>query len=123
MLAHWLLSAPPSIQPGSSQTPAIIAVVLALASAGATLFQIWRQSRNDRAINAASHSSAATEASKQSFEQMMATVDYQARRINEEAARAQAAEARVDQLEEIVDSKNREIERLQTLIFHLGGKP
>ena len=114
----------------SSQTPAIVALGLALVSMMSTLYAIYRQNRNDKVANAAVHSTAANEASKQSFEQLMQVAQYQERQIIELHQANRLLTHRVDELENQVDLQGEELavvrnenRRLSRLVVELGGTP
>ena len=130
-LIQWFATAQDTIPgSGSSQAPAVIAITLALVSGAATLFSMFRQNRNDRIANAAVHSTAANEASKQSFEQMMRTVEFQAQQIADQQKSIRDLETRVEELQDQVDDlesnlrhEKRESRRLRNLVIQLGGTP
>lgn len=128
--ARIITSAPAGDSPGGSQTPALVALVLAGISGLATLYSIYRQNRNDRVANAAVHSTAANEANKQSFEQMMQMAEYQARQISELQKANDVLNHRIDELQDQLDLVSEDLagaqaenRRLIRLVTSLGGTP
>jgi len=129
-IATWILQTEPKVPSGSSQTPAVIAILLAAISGFATLFSIWRQNRNDKVANTAVHSTAANEASAQSFKQVMELNKVLQDRNDLLTAQRDRLEERVEELEgekigleRDLKRERRESDRLRTLVNKTGGTP
>lgn len=108
---------------GSSQTPAVMALILAAISGAATVFSIYRQNRNDNVANRAVHSTAANEASEQSFKQLRDIAGYLGEENAHLKAEMKSLDERVEALEDDVAVERRENNRLRTMVIQLGGKP
>jgi septal ring factor EnvC (AmiA/AmiB activator) len=115
---------------GSSQTPAIVALMVGITSSIVAAYSMWRQVRGDSAQQKAAATSVATDANKQSFEQVMAMNTKLAERLAVVEKERDTAEAKVDDLEvQLADADDelgkskRDNARLRRLVREHGGTP
>lgn len=120
-LLYFITSATAPEGGGSSQTPAIVAIMVATASAIATILSAYRQSRQDKVASAAVHSNAAIEANRQSFEQIMATVKFLSTQNAELQESNRKLMQRVDELEDRLELLTEENEHLRDIVRKTGG--
>jgi len=97
---------------GGSQQPAVIALVIGIISAVAAAYNIVQQMRAQKVSEKAAANSAASDASKTSFEQIMATTKWQGEQVTVLRADLAAMETRADAAEKALEVERRRTEAL-----------
>ena len=100
---------------GASQQPAVIALVIGVISAVAAGFNIVQQIRRDNKAEKNAASSVINDASKMSFEQVMATSRWQGERLTE-------LQEVLERTEDERDEYKKENQRLRAALESLGGE-